>query len=64
MRARHLGTNDQACFIYDQLEGEAQDEIKYRPRNDREDPNCICMILKELYTCQKSYIALQQDFFS
>lgn len=64
MRARHLGPNDQACFIYDHLEGEARDEIKYRPRDEREDPERIFMILKELYGCPKSYVSLQQDFFS
>lgn len=64
MRARHLGPNDQACFIYDHLEGEARDEIKYRPRAEREDPECVFAILKELYGCPKSYISLQQEFFS
>lgn len=43
MRTRHLGLNDQACFIYDQ--GEARDEIKYRPSNDQQDPEGIFMIL-------------------
>lgn len=64
MRARHLGPSDQACFVYDHLEGEARDEIKYRPRAEREDPECVFAILKELYGCPKSYISLQQDFFS
>lgn len=62
MRARHLGPNDQAGLIYDHLEGEARDEIRYRPRAEREDPERV--ILKELYGCSKSYITLQQDFFS
>lgn len=64
MRARHLGLGDQACFVYDHLEGEARDEIKYRPREEREDPERIFVILKELYGCPKSYVSLQQDFFS
>lgn len=64
MRARHLKHNDQACFIYDHLEGEARDEIKYRPRAEREDPDRVFEILKEMYGCLKSYITLQQDFFS
>lgn len=64
MRARHLRHNDQACFIYDHLEGEARDEIKYRPRDEREDPDRVFEILREMYGCPKSYISLQQDFFS
>lgn len=64
MRARHLGPNDQAGFIYDHLEGEARDKIRYRPRAEREDPEHAFVILKELYGCPKSYITLQQDFFS
>ena len=38
MRARHLSVNDQAFFLFDQLEGEAREEIKYRPSTDRNDP--------------------------
>lgn len=64
MRARHLGPDDQACFIFDHLEGEARDEIKYRPRADREDPERVLAILKDLYGCPKSYVSLQEDFFS
>ncbi|XP_034539554.1 uncharacterized protein LOC117812750 [Notolabrus celidotus] len=64
MRARHLGPNDQACFIFDHLEGEARDEIKYRPRLDRDDPERVLAILEELYGCPKSYVSLQEDFFS
>ena len=64
MRARHLGSNDQANFIFDHLEGEARDEIKYRPRTDREDPERVLSILKDLYGCPKSYVSLQEDFFS
>lgn len=64
MRARHLGPNDQANFIFDHLEGEARDEIKYRPRVDRDDPECVLTILKDLYGCPKSYVSLQEDFFS
>ena len=64
MRARHLSTGDQALFIYDHLEGEAKDEIRYRPRADRESPDRILAILQELYGCSQSYIALQENFFS
>lgn len=64
MRARHLGLNDQAHFIFDHLEGEARDEIKYRPLAERENPERVLAILKELYGCPKSYVSLQEDFFS
>ena len=64
MRARHLSVNDQAFFLFDQLEGEAREEIKYRPSTDRNDPEKIKSILRELYGCSQSYVALQQAFFS
>ncbi|KAL7841777.1 hypothetical protein SRHO_G00254680 [Serrasalmus rhombeus] len=63
IRARHLGPLDQAYFMLDHLEGEAKDEIRYRPRAEREDPQKILSVLKELYGCSKSYVALQESFF-
>lgn len=33
--ARHLNPINQAHFIYDHLEGEAKNEIRYRPRADK-----------------------------
>lgn len=64
MRVRHVGLNDQASFIFDHLEGEARDEIRYRPTAERENPERVFAILKELYGCQKPYVSLQEDFFS
>ena len=64
MRACHLSVNDQAFFLFDQLEGEAREEIKYRPSTDRNDPKKIKSILRELYGCSQSYVALQEAFFS
>lgn len=64
MRARHLSVNDQAFFLFDHLEGEAREEIKYRPSTDRNDPKKIKSILRELYGCSQSYVALQEAFFS
>lgn len=61
MRARHLSTSDQAFFL---LEGEARKEIKYRPATDRSDPAKIIAVLRELYGCSDSYVALQEAFFS
>lgn len=64
MRARHLSRCDQAFFLFDHLEGEARDEIKYRPGAERGDPDRILAILQELYGCSDSYVALQEAFFS
>lgn len=64
VRVRHLGSLDKAYFMFDHLESEARDEIKYRPRAEREDPAKIESVLKELYGCSKSYVALQENFFS
>lgn len=64
MRARYLSPLDQAYFIYDHIEGEAKEEIRYRPRAERENPETILNILQELYGCSKSYVALQENFFS
>ncbi|KAK7909594.1 hypothetical protein WMY93_014278 [Mugilogobius chulae] len=64
MRARHLSQADQAFFLFDHLEGEAKEEIKYRSAIERQDPNKIISILKGLYGCTESYVALQEAFFS
>lgn len=64
LRTRNMSSVDQAYFIYDHLEGEAKDEIRYRPRAEREEPNKIFAVLEDLYGCSKSYVSLQQSFFS
>ena len=64
MRARRLSPLDQAFFLFDHLEGEARDEIKYRSDAERGDPVRILAILQELYGCAESYVALQAAFFS
>lgn len=64
MRARHLSVADQAFFLFDHLEGEARDEIRYRSDIERGDPEKIIQALKELYGCSLSHVALQQAFFS
>lgn len=63
IRVRHLKPVDQAYFIYDHLEGEAKDEIRYRPRAEREDLKNILAGLQDLYVCSK-YVSLQQRLFS
>lgn len=64
MRARHLSRADQAFFIFDHLEREAREEIKYRSLAEREDPEKVLAILRDLYGCSQSYVALQEAFFS
>lgn len=63
-RARYLSPSEEALFMYDHLEGEAREEIKYRSQEDRRDPAKILSILQELYGCSRSYVSLQEDFFS
>ena len=63
-RARHLPAAEQALFIFDHLEGEAKEEIKFRSGEEQRDPARILAILKELYGGSQSYVTLQQDFFS
>lgn len=64
MRARYMGITEQAFFVFDHLEGEAREEIRYRPEAERGDPNKIIKALQELYGCSQSYVALQEAFFS
>lgn len=64
VRARHLSAADQALYIFDHLEGEAREEIKFRSSAERVDPARVLAILQELYGCAQSYVTLQQAFFS
>ena len=67
MRARHLSASDQAFFLFDHLEEEAREEMKYRPSEERSDPAAVgqtIAVLEELYMCAESYVALQEAFFS
>lgn len=64
MRARYLSKADKAFFLFDHLEGEAREEIRHRPSGERGDPDKIVFILRELYGCSQSYVALQEAFFS
>ena len=44
--------------------GEARDELKFCCSAERKDPDRIIAILRELYGCSRSYVALQETFFS
>lgn len=63
IRARHMSSHEKALFLYDHLEGEARNEIKYRSTATRENPVEIVKILKEVFGCAKSYVLWQQRFF-
>lgn len=64
IRARHLSVGEQAFFLFDHLEGEARDEIRYRPDVERGDPEKIFSALREVFGCSQSHVALQEAFFS
>lgn len=64
LRARNLSAREEALFILDHLGGSARSEIKFRPREEREDPEKVFSVLRELYGCAHSYISLQKQFFS
>lgn len=64
IRARHLSVADQAFVIFDHLDGDAREEIKYRTNAEKRDPAKILAILTELFGCARSYVTLQQAFFS
>lgn len=64
IRARHLSVGEQAFFLFDHLEGEARDEIRYRSDVERGDPEKIFSALREVFGCSQSHVALQEAFFS
>lgn len=64
IRARHLSVSDQAFFLFDHLEGEAREAIRYRSDIERGDPDKIFLALREVFGCFQSHVALQEAFFS
>lgn len=64
MRARYLSKADKAFFLFDRLEGEAREEIRHCPSEKWGDSDKIIVILRELYGCSHSYVALQEAFLS
>lgn len=63
IRSKHMSDFDKAMFLYDHLEGEARNEIKYRPSAIKESHLEILTVLQEIYGCGKSYVYWQQCFF-
>lgn len=64
MWARYLSKADKSFFLFEHLEGEAWEEIRHCPSEERGDPDKIIPILQELYGCFHSYVALQEAFCS
>ncbi len=60
---RHMSRAEQALFLYDLLDGEAKNEIKFRPYAERNDPDKILAVLIDIFGCSKSFISLQKQFF-
>ena len=63
LRDRHMSAREKALFLYDHLEGEAKAEIRFRSLAEREQPDTILSILKELYGSSSSFVSLQKQFF-
>lgn len=63
LAVRHMSRAEQALFLYDLLDGEAKNEIRFRPSTDRVDPEKILTILTETYGCSQSFVSLQKQFF-
>ena len=63
LRDRHMSAREKALFLYDHLEGEAKAEIRFRSLAEREQPDTILDILKELYGSSSSFVSLQKMFF-
>ena len=54
MTACHLSLADKAYLLFDHLEGEAREEIKYCSNVERGVPARIIAMLQELYGCSES----------
>ena len=53
----------QISFLMDNLGGQAKDEIRLRPRIDRNTPEKILCIIKDVFASSETLGALQQQFF-
>lgn len=47
-----LSLAEKELFIYDHLEGKVREEIKYRPQEEKEDPENFLSVLEELHGCR------------
>lgn len=63
LRDRCITNREKALFLHDHLEGEAKAEIRFCSLTDRENPEVVLQILKELYGSSSSFVGLQKQFF-
>lgn len=61
--ARNFTQAQAADFIWEHLEGEAKQEIKYRPKEIRSSPEGVFEALLEVFGSAQSFTALQRQFF-
>lgn len=64
--AQMRGTTEKerAQIVFDHLEGAARTEIKFLPTAERESMESIFKVLKEVYGCMHTHIALQRRFYN
>lgn len=64
--AQMRGTTEKerARIVFDHLEGAARTEIKFLPAAERECMDSIFKVLKDVYGCMHSHIALQRRFYN
>lgn len=64
--AQMRGTTEKekARIVFDHLEGAARTEIKFLPAGERECMDSIFKVLKDVYGCMHSHIALQRRFYN
>lgn len=64
VQARGTSEKERAQLVYDHLEGAACTEVKFLPAEQRECMDSIFKVLKEVYGCKHSHVALQRNFFN
>ena len=60
---RHMSQAEQILFLYDHVEGSARAELDFHCSTAKDTPEKIFTILNENYSCSKSYVTAQLQFF-
>lgn len=60
---RHMSQSEQILFLYDHVEGGARAELDFHCSTDKDTPEKCFAILRENYSCSKSYVTAQLQFF-
>lgn len=63
LEGRQLSDKEKAIFMLDHLGGEPRNEIKHRPSCERDDPDRLLEILKDLYSAKKPMVVLLKQFY-